>query len=302
MPALTGGGDLPPNREQIRLLLSQGLFAEAVKEVQYAQKVWGETPALQATLGFIYNRQGDLRRGINAMKRAYPQYLSAGGEQLPPALLRVLFPVNYWTLIRKHAAETHIDPFLLAALIAQESTFAPDAKSSANAIGLMQLLPSTGRQYARALKLKFTTSMLTQPETNIRMGTRFLADLVGRYGGVHFALASYNAGEHRVARWKSERPGLETDEFIDDIPFPETQNYVKKIIGTAEDYRRLYAASNGQDDAPDPVLRPAPAPTPTAKGRASAAKRPASQTSPAKKKTVHKPAPRKGRKPAPASH
>ena len=65
-----------------------------------------------------------------------------------------------------------------------------------------------------------------------------------RFGEVHFALASYNAGEHRVARWISERPGVDRDEFIDDIPFPETQNYVKRILGTAEDYRRLYGAAN----------------------------------------------------------
>ena len=57
---------------------------------------------------------------------------------------------------------------------------------------------------------------------------------------MHFALAAYNAGDHRVAAWQRERPGMPQDVFIDDIPFPETQNYVKRILGTAEDYRRLY--------------------------------------------------------------
>jgi soluble lytic murein transglycosylase len=61
-----------------------------------------------------------------------------------------------------------------------------------------------------------------------------------RFNGPHFALASYNAGEGRIARWIAERPGFVQDEFIDDIPFPETQNYVKRILGTADDYRRLY--------------------------------------------------------------
>ena len=84
--------------------------------------------------------------------------------------------------------------------------------------------------------------MLTTAETNIKMGTAYFADLVRQFGGVHYALATYNAGPNRVARWIAERPGVDRDEFIDDIPFPETQNYVKKILGTAEDYRRLYGS------------------------------------------------------------
>ena len=72
------------------------------------------------------------------------------------------------------------------------------------------------------------------------MGTAYLADTVKEFGELHFALASYNAGERSVRRWIAERPGLAIDEFVDDIPFPETQNYVKKVLGMAEDYRRLY--------------------------------------------------------------
>ena len=83
------------------------------------------------------------------MKRAYPQYMAAGGEKLPAELLKVLFPVNYWPLIRRYSADHQLDPYVIAALIAQESTFTADVRSAANAYGLMQLLPSTGRHYAR---------------------------------------------------------------------------------------------------------------------------------------------------------
>ena len=180
------------------------------------------------------------------MKRAYPQFLAAGGEDLPKDVLRVIFPIGYWDLIQKHAAERHLDPYLVAALVAQESTFVPEIRSPAQAVGLMQLLPSTGRRYVNALHpaRRFSTSLLTTAEPNLEMGTAYLADLMKRFGEMHLALASYNAGEHRVARWISERPGVDRDEFIDDIPFPETQNYVKRILGTAEDYRRLYGAAN----------------------------------------------------------
>ena len=89
--------------------------------------------------------------------------------------------------------------------------------------------------------MRYSASLLTNPEASIRMGTAYLAQNIKEFGEVHLVLASYNAGESPVRRWMAERPGLPRDEFIDDIPYPETQNYVKKILGTAEDYRRLYA-------------------------------------------------------------
>ena len=273
---------LPPNAAVVRALLAIGLYDQAFDELRYAQKAWGDSPAIEATLGWIYRERGDLRAGINAIKRAYPQYMASGGEELPPEILRVLFPVSYWPLIRKYAEERKLDPFMMAALIAQESNFAADAKSGANAYGLMQLLPSTGRQYARSLHInkKFTLGMLTTAETNIRMGTAHFADLMRQFaGGAHYALASYNAGENRVARWISERPGIDQDEFIDDIPFPETQGYVKKILGTAEDYRRLYGDGAGatiaEANTTPPVVRASAQPP-------AAAKKPA----PKKKKNV----------------
>jgi soluble lytic murein transglycosylase len=166
---------------------------------------------------------------------------AVAGTRLPDELLRVIFPLEYWSNIRRNATARDLDPYLIAALIAQESTFDPEARSSANAWGLMQLVPATGRRLARSVGIRrFRTAMLTQPDVNIRLGTLYFARLVDQFGGVHLALASYNAGESRVVRWVAERPGLERDEFIDDIPFPETQNYVKRVLGTAEDYRSLY--------------------------------------------------------------
>jgi soluble lytic murein transglycosylase len=109
----------------------------------------------------------------------------------------------------------------------------------------MQIVPATGREYALHLGIKpFSTARLTEPVVNIRIGMAYFADLARQFNDLPAALASYNAGENRAARWIAERPGLARDEFIDDIPFPETQGYVRRIIGTAEDYRRLY---------PDPV-------------------------------------------------
>jgi soluble lytic murein transglycosylase len=285
---------LPPNDAVVRALLGLELYDQALDELHYAQKVWGDSSAIQATIGWIYHERGDLRAGINAMKRAYPQYMAAGGEKLPPELLEVLFPVSYWPLIRRYSIEHHLDPYLIAALIAQESTFAADVKSAANAYGLMQIVPATGRQYAKTLRLtkRFSIALLTTAEPNLKMGTAYFSDLVKQFGGAHFALASYNAGESRVVRWMAERPGIPRDEFIDDIPFPETQAYVKKILGTAEDYRRLYGSdsrhgSDEQDgDALPAVARQATPPV----AKKAAARKPAAKKKPpvANKPSHHK--------------
>jgi soluble lytic murein transglycosylase len=244
---VTAAAPRPPTADRIRMLLANAMYDDALAEVRYAQRQWGTSPALEATAAWIYHQKGELRRAITLMRRAYPQSLTSGGHELPVEIRQVIFPLVYWDLIRKHATARNLDPYLVAALIGQESTFDPDAKSVANAWGLMQIVPATGRRLARSLGIRrFTTASLTVPETNIRLGTLHFSRLSEQFGGVHFALASYNAGENRVVRWKAERPGIDVDEFIDDIPFPETQNYVKRILGTAEDYRLLYSRDGGR--------------------------------------------------------
>jgi soluble lytic murein transglycosylase len=244
----------PPNEPLIRLLLSIERYDEALNEVRYAQRAWGDSPALQATTAYAYRRQGlvetdttekfnQLRGSITLMRRAYPQFMAAGGEDLPRDILLHIFPLSYWDLIRKYTAPHGLDPYLIAALMAQESTFVPGIRSHANAYGLLQLVPPTARQMARKLKIAYSSRLLTNPDANVRMGTAHFAELVRDFGSVHLALASYNAGPSPVKRWIAERPGLtDHEEFIDDIPYPETQSYVKRILGTAEDYRRLYGS------------------------------------------------------------
>lgn len=256
-----------PTEGLIRLLLANGLYDDALGELRYAQRAWGRSSRLDATIAWAYHQKGELRRAISLMRRTYPQHLTAGGQELPPEILQVIFPLTYWDSIRRQSALRGLDPYLVAALIAQESTFDPQIKSAANAWGLMQVVPATGRRLTRSLGIRnFTTASLTDPQINLRLGTLYLSRLVERFGGTYYALASYNAGENRVVRWMAERPGLDEDEFIDDIPFPETQNYVKRILGTAEDYRMLYAERGGR---PRPAsVAPAPASSTTVKAPA----------------------------------
>ena len=235
---------LPPNATAIRQLLLSVAFPLAEAEIRFAQRRFAATPALEATRAWLLRARGEYRPAINAMKRAYPQYMTREGDQLPVEAKRVIFPLDYWSIIERHANARALDPYLIAALVAQESTFDAGVRSAANAYGLMQIVPATGKRLARSLGIrKFSTGKLTDPETNVKLGTFYFKGLVNQFGGEHFALASYNAGESRVERWIAERGPMPQDEFIDDIPFPETQLYVKKILGTAEDYRQLYGDS-----------------------------------------------------------
>ncbi len=230
-----------PTASLIRTLIALERYDAALGELNYARAVWGSSPALEAAVAFVLHRQGDYRRAAALMRRAYPQVLTAANGGLPEEVLKVVFPLDYWELIRKHAANAAVDPYLVAALVAQESMFDAGARSSANARGLMQIVPATGRRLGRALGLRrVALQMLEDPDTNLRLGTRHLAELLQRFGELHLALAAYNAGEQPVSRWVRERPGLAPEVFIDDMPFPETQNYVRRILGTVEDYRRLY--------------------------------------------------------------
>ncbi|MEO7271728.1 MAG: transglycosylase SLT domain-containing protein, partial [Vicinamibacterales bacterium] len=246
-PAAAAALPALPTDRVIRLLLAAGLYDDALSELRFASRAWGQSAAIDATIAWVYYRKGELRRAITLMRRAYPQHLTSYGQELPPEILQVIFPLTYWDWIRKYSAPRNLDPYVVAALINQESTFDAKVRSPANAWGLMQIVPATGRRLARTLGItRFSTPVLTNPETNIKMGTLYFAKLVEQFGGAHYALASYNAGESRVVRWRAERPGLDQDEFIDDIPFPETQNYVKRILGTAEDYRMLYGKGGGR--------------------------------------------------------
>jgi soluble lytic murein transglycosylase len=273
-----------PTEPVIRLLLASGMYDDALSELQYAQRAWGSSSRIDATIAWVYHQKGELRRAISLMRRTYPQFLAAGGRQLPAEILQVIFPLAYWDSIRKYSAQRDLDPYVMAALIAQESTFDPEAKSVANAWGLMQIVPTTGRRLARSVGVRrFSTASLTNPEMNIRLGTLYFSQLVAQFGGTYYALASYNAGESRVVKWKAERPGLDEDEFIDDIPFPETQNYVKRILGTAEDYRRLYGT--GASTRAISKLSPAKAP---AKKKSPPAKQPPKKKTPPKTTTTTK--------------
>jgi soluble lytic murein transglycosylase len=152
------------------------------------------------------------------------------------------FPLAYWEMIQQKAQERELDPYLILALIRQESLFDPRARSPAAALGLMQLLPSTASRVAKQIGISAPSSeQLFQPEINLVLGTQYLKDLLQRYSNDWFkAIAAYNAGEAAVDRWEKEIRTDDAEEFVERIPYLETRGYVKLVMRNHRIYKRLY--------------------------------------------------------------
>ena len=159
-------------------------------------------------------------------------------------LLRILYPWPYRELIEQQSKARGLDPYFVAALMRQESWFNPRAISGAGAVGLMQIMPATGRQLARGEDVGvISVEKLQDPAVNIRLGTKFLADIMSTYGSRSDAvLAAYNAGPSRMDRWRKFPEFADRDLFAERIPYDETRNYVKVIRVNTSIYRALYGA------------------------------------------------------------
>jgi len=173
-----------------------------------------------------------------------PSYFAVDIPTLPREYWEALFPRPYWTDLKKFSVANGLDPYLVASLIRQESEFNPVAVSRANAVGLMQLLPKTGKLVARQEKLKrYNPSQLYTPTVNLQLGTRYFRGMVDQFGGsFEYALAAYNAGSDRVEEWLGQGKYRDAPEFVESIPFTETREYVQAIMRNANVYKQLYGA------------------------------------------------------------
>lgn len=160
-------------------------------------------------------------------------------------LLRITFPFPYRELVRREAEEWGIDPFMMAAIIRQESAFEADVVSRAGAVGLMQVMPPTGAQLALTHGPDgFTEESLTKPEVNLHLGAAFFVDVSRRYDNeLPLVLSAYNAGPTRATRWQRYPETADPLRFTERIPIVETRGYVKSVRRNLGLYRALY----GQD-------------------------------------------------------
>jgi soluble lytic murein transglycosylase len=191
----------------------------------------------------IYESFGETTRALQAMKRSKIPFTALNVDDVPKAYWEILYPRPYWATMKEDADANGLDPYLVAALIRQESEFNAGAVSRANAVGLMQLLPSTGRGLARRDGVKhFNSNELLDPTINMELGTTDLRQAISKYGGqVEYALASYNAGDSPVRQWISMNDYKDVPEWVESIPYSETRDYVQSILRNREMYRAIYA-------------------------------------------------------------
>lgn len=227
-----------------------GLFQDAEREYEAAEREYeagtAAAPSREVLLRLseMAMRRGDRAAALARLKTAVPNYLTVPIPALPRRYWEVLFPRTEWESIERFAKAQSLDPWLICGLILQESAFNPLAVSGAGARGLMQVLPGTGADAARALgERSFNPSRLFEPATNVRLGTWHFAGVLARFDHrQELALAAYNAGEARARHWQEVFGTHDATQFVEEIPYIETRLYVKRILSHAAMYRAIYGS------------------------------------------------------------
>jgi soluble lytic murein transglycosylase len=228
--------DVDAAMERAALLERLGLGGEATEEYDWlAGEAATSTERMLATAQ-AFSDAGLASRSIRLARAALDR-----GATPSVAVYRLLYPFTYGDVLRAESEARKLDPALVAALVRQESYFTPRATSAAGARGLMQVMPDVGRQVAGGLGFPFWDPVLLyQPDVNAQLGTRHLARALAKYDELAYALAAYNAGDARVARWSRKAGTRDPELFVERIPYVETRDYVRIILRGRELYRGLY--------------------------------------------------------------
>jgi soluble lytic murein transglycosylase len=236
---------VPPTAAKARELVFLRLTEEAAEEYWEIARVSPPNPSLLWEACGILVQANQFDRAVALARRTVRTVRSADpSEEVDGAFWTYLYPRAYWPWVDYHARETRLDPYLVMAVMREESAFSPTALSRAGARGLMQLMPTTAARVAAATRFPAPLDIDT-PGANIALGTRYLAQLHDEFGGdVVLTLAAYNAGPHNVRRWVKDHGRVRDPEtFVEEIPYPETQQYVKRVLGSYDRYRALYVRS-----------------------------------------------------------
>ena len=221
-------------------LLRLGFDDAASSELLAARRA-GQPAEAQRLLVQALARTGDLRSAHGVARLSLRGDLAGPLTSSNRAFWDIAYPDAFRDLVARYTRGSTVEPELLQALMREESALDPRALSWAGAVGLTQLMLPTAREVARVLRLKSpTVERLQDPATSIQLGSAYLAGLLHRFdGNVAYALASYNAGASSVQRWRSARPNLDLDAWVEEIPLSETRGYVKRVVRSWNTYRLL---------------------------------------------------------------
>lgn len=228
---------VPAGFERAKALIALGFYEEATKELAAARRKSGDKPKALAGFARLYLEMGDYHAAFSLFNQSRLPRPDKGSL----AQWGIAYPLAFKEEVADNAAKNQIPASLIYAIIRAESNYFPDALSPAGAVGLMQVMPATAAAVARGGSEKYAPDQLTRPGLNIHLGVKHLRDLLTLYDGdIVMAVAAYNAGSGNVNRWLKTLGKMPREQFIENIPFPETREYVKKVLAGAEIYRRLY--------------------------------------------------------------
>jgi len=244
----------------VKELLNLGIYDDIVDVFVAAEETGMLLEPAFYNLSVCCEKLGEFRRSwVYAWKFSQLPGVRGNDGALPHQIYLRLYPLFFKNAVLIHSDANNLDPLLVLALILEESRCDPMAISRSGARGLMQIMPSTGRDIARRTGVnRFRTEMLFHPETNIKMGTWYLSSLANRlnewvrqlFAGrkvAHnpdlariLAVGAYNGGETRIRNWIEENGVEDIDEFVESIPVRETKYYIKKVCDSYEMYKSLY--------------------------------------------------------------
>ena len=231
-----------PRLDGVREMLTLGMSRDATREMQSVAAGYPDNPGIQFLLADVYVQGGEPFRAQGVLQRRFRPFVRHGGNGIPHRFWEILFPLNYWDIIKSEADKRQLDPYLVASIIRQESGFEPAIVSNAGAVGIMQIMPAEAPAIAAASGLPPPTrQQLFDPQINIAIGAAELAQkLAIEHGNPTLAIAAYNGGEDNVAKWTGRVAVTDVDLFVDSIPFAETKLYVKTVSRNQFEYRRIY--------------------------------------------------------------
>jgi len=221
-------------------LKTLGLDADAAHEVAVLTERYSREPDALVALSTMLNEVGAYHQALRLARARFRDQLERTGGTIAPSLWNVAYPTGLLPTIKLQGAKG-VDPYLIAAIIREESQYDVKAVSRVGAIGLMQVMPATANTVAQRVGLPAVgREDLFDQETNIRIGVRYVEQLLEQFSGnLVYTIASYNAGPLAVGNWITQYRGQGEDEFVELIPYQETRQYVKRVLRSYREYVRL---------------------------------------------------------------
>jgi soluble lytic murein transglycosylase len=239
-PRETLQSDAPYARIEALRAVGLGDFADEEMD-EAVRRSTGDFRRLYA-LSAAYAQDARHFQSLRILKRHFIGLARSAPPALPRAFWDFFYPLGWRTELNDAATRAALDPYLVAAVVREESSFDPQARSRVGARGLMQLMPDTARQLAKRRGLPAGDDMLADPGANLALGSAYLSGLMKEFGEPRLAVAAYNAGPARVREWWKGRATDDLEVWVELIPFDETRFFVRRVMLSWEEYRRLYGA------------------------------------------------------------